>query len=455
MECSQIHKQLQSFLGDLLSEEEYRLFLEHLDGCTRCKPYVRSIGDLSNQVWKLGNVTVPADFRATVFFKLNHPAVPAAQENPSPPRSVQKLYVLGGLVAVMVLAVLFVKPAVLKTNKSVQMFDSVPIKTAQSFEQAAALPKPSVEAPPLVPEPATVTPPEKPVVLAEPTALPVVPQPPHWHLTYFSETSHRDESEKRQQGLVELQALLNKAQSFKTEFKRLEEENRYSLGQGYSEEGAREQAAQKAERDAALNTLVNEMRQLDGEIKRREDENSRIERQWREESAEKKRKDTQIKRKVLDTLVVLDAKFQYQDAGFFVFSVAPEKLDHVLENILPIFQQAGQFQDFGGGPSGSSGQEQQVSVYLDQGGVSGPHWHISAISSGQKIKLFDAIRELGGSKDYESEGVAVVSIPKTMIKELGIRLKSMRIPVSEFGHPETESTLLSNVPIKISICFSK
>lgn len=468
MECNQVKKQLTSFLEDILSEEDTRLFLGHLEICSRCKPYVRSIGDLSNQVWKLGNIAVPDDFRSTVLFKLSHPDAPAAKDTPKPHRGIQKKYVLGGLVLILTIAAFFIKPFFLKTQKPAEMPRKAPIAMMEPIESrvdenalTTTTLEPSSLTPPLAGKAASTISSEKPGAPAEPQS-PAIAQPQHWHLTYFSETDHRGEAEKRKQGLLKLQTLQGKAEALKTEISRLEAKNKPNLGQSYSEEDKKNEIMEKAERDAALNALTNQMQLLDDQIEQRQEDNGEVEKEWIKESAEKKRKETQVKAKILDTLVILDAKFQYQDEGFFIFTVLSEKLDRVLENILPIFQQVGEFQDFGGGPAGSTGQDERVSIYLDQSGVSGLHWHVGAISAAQKTKLFDAVRELGGSKDYESEESAVLSIPKTRVKDLDIRVKAMRIPVSQFGRLETEGASLtdrqaplSDAPIKISVCFSK
>ncbi|MCM8780447.1 MAG: zf-HC2 domain-containing protein [Candidatus Omnitrophica bacterium] len=70
MECSDIRNKLQVFLDDLLTEQEYKEFCEHIDSCQKCRDYVRSVGNLSNQLWKLGKVRVPDDIIPTILFRL-------------------------------------------------------------------------------------------------------------------------------------------------------------------------------------------------------------------------------------------------------------------------------------------------------------------------------------------------------------------------------------------------
>ena len=69
MICNEIGEKLQSFLDDLLSEKDYKAFCDHLNTCPRCEKHVRSIGSLSNQLWKLGKVHVPEDLVSTALYK--------------------------------------------------------------------------------------------------------------------------------------------------------------------------------------------------------------------------------------------------------------------------------------------------------------------------------------------------------------------------------------------------
>ena len=117
MDCNQIRKQLKSFLGDLLLDEDHRLFLEHLDYCSNCKLYVRSIGDLSNQIWKLGKISVPVDFKSTVLFKLSHPETLMVEGAAKPSRGFQKKYRAVFLIAIFGLAVFALGVIFIKTQK--------------------------------------------------------------------------------------------------------------------------------------------------------------------------------------------------------------------------------------------------------------------------------------------------------------------------------------------------
>jgi len=72
MNCADIKKKLQPFLDDLLAEDEFKAFRDHINVCGKCGKYVRSIGSLSNQLWKLGKARVPEDLSSTIMYKLDH-----------------------------------------------------------------------------------------------------------------------------------------------------------------------------------------------------------------------------------------------------------------------------------------------------------------------------------------------------------------------------------------------
>ena len=73
MNCDDIKQRLQPFLEDLLVEKEYRAFCGHIETCNKCKVYIRSIGSLSNQIWKLGQIEAPQDLISTIQHKLVYP----------------------------------------------------------------------------------------------------------------------------------------------------------------------------------------------------------------------------------------------------------------------------------------------------------------------------------------------------------------------------------------------
>ncbi len=69
MTCNETKTKVKPFLDDLLAEDEYQLFVSHINECAKCKGYINAIGSLSNQLWALGDVTVPADLCQTAIYK--------------------------------------------------------------------------------------------------------------------------------------------------------------------------------------------------------------------------------------------------------------------------------------------------------------------------------------------------------------------------------------------------
>ncbi|MEM7816619.1 MAG: hypothetical protein QXZ20_01760 [Candidatus Aenigmatarchaeota archaeon] len=70
MDCQDIKKNLKLFLEDLLVDEDYEAFCQHLSECQNCNRYVRSISCLSNQLWKMGQIKIPFDLSSAIKYKL-------------------------------------------------------------------------------------------------------------------------------------------------------------------------------------------------------------------------------------------------------------------------------------------------------------------------------------------------------------------------------------------------
>ena len=113
MSCDDINTQLKPFLEDLLTEEEYQAFLEHLDRCPKCKEYVRSFGSLSNQLWKLGDVPVPSDFVSTVLFRLKQPE----GKNHKSQFDVFKKWFVGVIILILTVSTVFLGAHYLKSHQ--------------------------------------------------------------------------------------------------------------------------------------------------------------------------------------------------------------------------------------------------------------------------------------------------------------------------------------------------
>jgi len=113
MDCGEIQKRLKPFLEDLLSEVERRAFIVHLDGCSKCKGYVSAIDSLTNQLWKLGEVKVPADFCSTTLFKLKQ----AEEELRRPNLVISKKLGIRILILALMILMLFFGISYLKHRK--------------------------------------------------------------------------------------------------------------------------------------------------------------------------------------------------------------------------------------------------------------------------------------------------------------------------------------------------
>jgi predicted anti-sigma-YlaC factor YlaD len=103
MNCDDIKQKLKPFLEDLLAEKEYKAFCRHLDDCGKCKVYVRSVGSLSNQLWKLGQLNVPEDLISTIQYKLIHPK---EKDQPAKTKITKKQIVVG--IALIILTIVLV-----------------------------------------------------------------------------------------------------------------------------------------------------------------------------------------------------------------------------------------------------------------------------------------------------------------------------------------------------------
>lgn len=122
MTCHDIKKRLQPFLDDLLAEEEYKAFRDHITTCDKCEEYVRSIGSLSNQLWKLGKVRVPEDLTSTAIYKLTHPE----QKTRASKFVISKKQIIAGSILILSAAALFLGISYFKGKRTLQDTDDAP-----------------------------------------------------------------------------------------------------------------------------------------------------------------------------------------------------------------------------------------------------------------------------------------------------------------------------------------
>ena len=126
MDCSDIRKKLKAFMDDLLIDDEYQAFVNHLNSCRKCRDYVRKTGSISNQLWELGDIDAPSDLSATILFRLKQ----AEQEIRKPWFVISKKLNIGILVVILAVAILFFGIKHLKHRRSLKEADEALIVTA-------------------------------------------------------------------------------------------------------------------------------------------------------------------------------------------------------------------------------------------------------------------------------------------------------------------------------------
>jgi len=145
MTCEDVDKKLKNFLGDLLSDEDYQGFVEHLDGCTKCGKRVRMMGSFTNQLWELGDIEIPSDLDSTIIFQYDQ----AKKAPPKPKPKMKKSKMLGIAVVVVVVGIgiafgakKFFKPAEL--NGDQERGEAVTVQ-ATAFTKKVSAPDPEAE----------------------------------------------------------------------------------------------------------------------------------------------------------------------------------------------------------------------------------------------------------------------------------------------------------------------
>ena len=125
MDCGDIREKLKAFLDDLLVDDEYQAFVNHLNSCGKCKDYVRKIGSISNQLWELGDVDAPSDLSSTILFRLKQ----AEQEIRKPKFVISKKLNIRILVGILALSILFFGTEYFKYRCSLREVDETPVLT--------------------------------------------------------------------------------------------------------------------------------------------------------------------------------------------------------------------------------------------------------------------------------------------------------------------------------------
>jgi hypothetical protein len=304
MNCDDIRQRLKPFLEDLLAEEEYKAFCRHLDACGKCKVYVRSVGSLSNQLWKLGQIEAPEDLISTIQYKILH------TEEKAQPAKIKKsgkrivaVTILILLTVAMLWGIAYFKKFIIPQKVSVTpiitkqiIIEEKPpgdheaemlLKELKGIKEALGPPekKESVEKLSSI----TESPVSNKVTIIEPKSL-------HWHFIVSEKSDETElEGEKRQREFELKQKLAEKKQ-LEDDIKSQEEKIRIVLGKMYTGEVLKkETATEKEEREISVINIEKEMNLIelriiqmrkekrDEEAKREEELYTRLQKAYAEE----------------------------------------------------------------------------------------------------------------------------------------------------------------------------
>ena len=481
MTCNEINKRLKAFLEDLLTEEEHQAFLRHLDSCSKCREHARSIGSLTNQLWKLGNaIMVPADFSSAVIFKLKHPT----QVDPKPGFVISKKLAMGILIAIIVISAFLFGIIYFKTRVQSGAKNEAPLVKVQIIEEEKI---PGNEEEKLLPEELetvdkasevsekeeavedeskakAVARENKPLAQEASVTADQTPEgktvsvlkPLHWHFVYSQEFERTKLEEKKRQKEQKINQILQNVRQLEGEVRRLEEEPGIELGRQYSEEAEKARLEEKRQQnELELQQKRAEIQLQEVKIKLLKEENDKIELELQQGLEETRRKEAEYKARLLNILNTLDIRLDHQTPDLLILTAQGQKIERLLEQALFTSQKGVSLQDYTTGLPTLTDKEYRISIYLQEQGTSALHWHIGPILSQQKSNLFAAIREKGGSIDYEMPNLVVFSVPRTKVDELRARIKALRVVFSEFGQLEPEEGQLSSSPVEISLYFTK
>jgi hypothetical protein len=472
MNCDDIRRKLQPFLEDLLVEEEYKTFCGHLDVCARCCAYVRSIGALSNQLWKLGKVKVPGDLGSTIIYKLSHHG---AEERPSK-FSVSKNHIVAGAILIFLAAALFLGIGHIRKERGGGKDGAPTVSTKviyedqpSSDEQAQLLDQLKIIAADsgasdnykIIQEAG------KEKIAAQNSAVQREQPGPgqaafseigylHWHFLCLErhekampgkETESLDLKIRKGSEMV---SLLN------TELERLREEARLmSVGRYYPGVGQKGASGQNPRMETEIKDLLNEIKKQEENVRRTKGEKNRLEVNLRLGIDEKYRKETELIAKVSDAVRAAGVSLYYQKNDMLVFRATGERIEKLLAQILSLSRGAAFFRDFTAVVPTLRGKEYNVSIYIGHGDSASPHWHIDPVTQSKKSDILDIVKGSSSSTDYSSDGLIILSIPSVEIGKLRARIMAARVPMSEYGSMESKEDTLSSGPVALSIYFTK
>ena len=491
-----IKEKLRPFLDDLLTEDEYRAFNDHIKICDKCNTYVRSIGSLSNQLWKLGKVRVPSDLSSTILHKIDHPE---QRSQPSVPAALKK-YIAAGLIFILLAATIFLGIKHFKNQQKVNETDGVPIVRAATVEIIQNSNSPSDnEAQFLLKSPEAITPEfdmfkkdvategislagdiidKEALIVNESSAQEresaddkVIPL--HWHFQYSQENNNAKLEDLLER--IKQQKKLLKAESDKIEEKVFlleaeKDKNRLKLGERYSVALKATKLAEEDLRELEIQKQVEGKKQLKAAIVELEEAKRRLELNQQQKLKEETHKPAVHKIKILNIFSIFGIIPDYKDDNLFVFRVSWKQLEDVRKQIIFASQGASTLRDFTKNEellsqsdvtedaAIPSQKEYLISMYFQKKGISALHWHINFMDISQMSDLFSMIETKRTSVDYESGRLIVFSVPREEVETLRAQMRTAEAGFSEFGYEEFKKSQLSGIssgPVKISIFFTE
>jgi len=422
-DCDNIKKNIKSFTEDMLKEEDYKIFLHHVETCIECRNYVRSVDSFSNQLWRLGDVKVPSDFSSTVLFKLTEPVeVPAEDEAPATTKKWMIIAVTFILIAMTVSAGLigYLKlrqpdpeevavaevPEVsedtdeLQRNVEFEQYDDddsgfgeMDDSIAFEWDGDAVSEEPSAEA-----------------------EGSLGPKLVHWHFEQYNKTKE-----------LEALRLRRKKRSKESDLRKRKKE--------------KEQAGETSESSEQLNSTI---QSLEAEI-------SEVETKIQKNLSDKQRRENEP----LGIIQSLDLKTDYQDSDFIFFSTSGDALKRVTDEIALIFPGSSPLDDFTPGVSHLPHKKYQVSVYKVKKETEILHWHVHLSMLNQKLQLMKTIQDSAGMVTYEFAEEVTFSVLRSKVEIIKAQMPAMRISLSEFGNQmDQESGAVDNTVV-VSIYFAR
>lgn len=420
-DCDNIKKNIKSFTEDMLKDEDYKAFLHHLETCSECKNYVRSVDSFSNQLWRLGEIKVPSDFESTILFQLTQPEEKFDEREGEEPATAKK-WIIGAVAFILVGITI---SAGLIAYLKMRQPDQEEMSAASVSEVSEVASEP-------VSDPGSDVQYDQyddnddhyegtgelsaydwtgddvadDAVDAE---VSLGSKLVHWHFLHYNKTKELESLRLRRQ-----------KRSKESDLRKAKKEQ---LGAA----GSTEQT------ESTIGDLEEKIQELEGRLEKN--------------IAEKKRREGGP----ISILKSLDIKPDYQDNDFVFFAASGDDLENVLNKINLISENGSSLEDFTPGASHLPHKKYQVSVFMVKKETGVFHWHIHLSMANQKLQLLKAIQENGGVVTYEFAEEVTISVPSSKIEVIKAKMPAMRISLSEYGNQVSQDEGSS----VISIYFSR